>query len=259
MASDNHAHDARVGLAVLLGAAATCWALVRFGGLGGREEPVYAETYFDRSVSGLSVGSPVAFRGVQIGKVAAIDFVGNRYSVIGDDNQRVYVLMAFERKRLRAFEDEGVPVDRALAHLVTVGLRATVTASGVTGLSRIECDLHPDQAPEPALAWTPLTTYVPSRASLLDGFSDAATKVMNQINGMDLRSVWSNASDAVSHVCEAALSVRTMLETHKAEIGRMVGDAAEATAALAAFAEEIRRNPSAVVRERREERLDETR
>ena len=44
------------------------------------EEPMYIETYMDESVAGLNIGSPITYRGVDIGRVEGISFVSSRYS-----------------------------------------------------------------------------------------------------------------------------------------------------------------------------------
>ena len=260
MASDNRAHYSKIGFAVLIAAAATVATLIWLGGLGEGEDPLYLETYYERSVSGLSVGSPVNFRGVTIGKVAVIDFVGNHYDVVGKDNSRIYIKLAIDRKALGMAEDEGYDPESLLAKLVeVVGLRATVTASGITGLSRIECDYFPDAPPPQKLSWTPRSVYIPPKMSLLEDFSSAATRVMNQINAMDFAAVWSNISVTVEQVSESTRSARTMLDAHRSEIGEIVDSAAEAVSSLKDFAAELKRNPSALVRDRRVEPLDETR
>ena len=74
--ASNHASYAKIGLTVMLGVAAIIGALVYLGGAWGSDDRVYAETYTDRSVSGLSVGSAVNFRGVKLGEVKEITFVG---------------------------------------------------------------------------------------------------------------------------------------------------------------------------------------
>ena len=148
MASEGKTSYTKIGFIVVAGIVAVAGSLFYFGGVRGSGDLVYAETYFDRSVSGLSVGSAVNFRGVKIGEVKEISFVGNKYNVRGDDNLRVYIKMGFPRSRLTAYDDEGVGADEALGYMVeSVGIRATVSASGVTGLSRIELDAAPDRDP----------------------------------------------------------------------------------------------------------------
>ena len=259
MASDNHAHYSKIGFAVLIAAAATVVTLIWLGGLGEGDDPLYAETYYEKSVSGLSVGSPVNFRGVTIGKVAAIDFVGNHYNVVGKDNSRIYIKLALDRKALGIAEDEGYTPERLLNKLVDVaGLRATVTASGITGLSRIECDYFHD-APPPPISWTPRGPYIPSKVSLLEDFSSAATRVMNQINTMDFAAVWSNITATTEHLSESVKSARLLLDAHKSEMGQIVDDLSDTTSSLRDLARDLKRNPSTLIRGRRVEPLDETR
>ena len=260
MASDNHAHYSKIGIAVLLAVAATVATLIWLGGLGEGEDPIYAETYYEKSVSGLSVGSPVNFRGVTIGKVAAIGFVGNYYNVVGQDNSRIYIKLAFDRRTLSGAEDKGYEAESLLGKLVNEsGLRATVTASGITGLSRIECDFFPDAPPPPPIAWTPKTPYIPAKVSLLEDFSSAATRVMNQINAMDFTSVWSNIDATVEHVMESSRQVHMLLDERRAEVGRLVEGAAETVDSLKELTAELKRNPSLLIRERRAEPIEETR
>ena len=260
MASDNHAHYSKIGFVVLIAVAATVATLIWLGGLGEGDDPLYVETYYERSVSGLSVGSPVNFRGVTIGKVAVIDFVGNHYDVVGKDNSRIYIKMAFDRKALGVAEDEGYNAESLLAKLVDeVGLRATVTSSGITGLSRIECDYFPDAPPPQKLSWTPRSVYIPPKVSLLEDFSSSATRVMNQINTMDFAGVWSNITATTEHLSESVRSLRTLLDENRGEIGRILDNTSEAVDSIKELSADLRRNPSALIRERRVEPLEETR
>ena len=147
--------------------------------------------------------------------------------------------------------------DRA-EEFVAKGLRATVTASGVTGLSRIELDLQRNRPPAPKVAWTPRHTYIPSYPSLLDNFSDSATKVMNEINRMDIASVWSNVSAAVDSAAHAAEGIRTVVDAARSSVDSVVGSVAEAAESLRDVTMELKRNPSLLIREREAAPLEET-
>ena len=249
-----------VKIAILLGACLFGFgaAFVYFGDFGGKEDMVYAETYYDSSVSGLSVGSPVNLRGVRIGEVAAIDFVGNHYAVRDGANHLVYVKMAFPRRNLCSHEDEGVAADRLLAHLVeSQALRATVSASGITGESHIELDIG-SQVSAKEIAWIPETTYIPPAVSLMDNFAISAAKVMNQINKMDVTSVWSNMNVSVQALAKTTENVQTMMETRQADVEKIAGDISEAVTAIRELATEVRERPSLLFNDRPRDPLPET-
>ena len=258
MASEGKTSYTKIGFIVVAGIVAVAGSLFYFGGVRGNGDLVYAETCFDRSVSGLSVGSAVNFRGVKIGEVKEISFVGNKYNVRGDDNLRVYIKMGFPRSRMTPYEDEGIGADEVIGYMVdTVGLRATVSASGVTGLSRIELDAAPDfLAIQPS--WTPEYAYIPPKPSFIDNFSDSATRVMDQINRMDIAGVWSNVSASVESLARLVDGTKAMLESGRADADRIFGNISEAAASVRGLFDQLKDNPSLLVRERREERLPET-
>ena len=258
MASEGKTSYTKIGFIVVAGIVAVAGSLFYFGGVRGNGDLVYAETCFDRSVSGLSIGSAVNFRGVKIGEVKEISFVGNKYNVRGDDNLRVYIKMGFPRSRLTAYEDEGVGADEALGYMVeSVGIRATVSASGVTGLSRIELDAAPD-FPAIQPSWTPEYAYIPPKPSFIDSFSDSATRVMDQINRMDIASVWSNVSASVESLARLSDGVKSTLESSRSDAERIIGNLSGTAAAVRDLVERLRENPSLLIREHEEERLPET-
>ena len=259
MASEGKTSYTKIGFIVVAGIVAVAGSLFYFGGVRGNGDLVYAETCFDRSVSGLSVGSAVNFRGVRIGEVKEISFVGNKYHVRGDDNLRVYIKMGFPRSRLTAYEDEGVSADEALGYMVeSVGIRATVSASGVTGLSRIELDAAPD-FPAIQPSWTPEYADIPPKPSFIDNFSDSATRVMDQINRMDIAGVWSNVSASVESLARLSDGVKSTLESSRSDAERIIGNLSGTAAAVRDLVERLRENPSLLIREHEEQRLPETR
>ena len=261
MASENHASYTRIGLTVVIGVAAIVAALVYLGGMRGRGSEVFAETYYDKPVSGLSVGSVVNFRGVKIGEVREISFVGNKYDIEGLDNSRIYILMALDGCLL---DDDGVSEEEfkmwARESVDGRGLRVSVVSSGITGLSRVEIDYHRLENLDPVspISWKPNHAYIPAKISLFDNFSVAATKVMNQINRMDFNAAWSNITAAVESLARATEGAKTMLETRQGDIDRLIDDLTETSASVKQLATEIRRNPSLLIRERVPRRLEET-
>ena len=261
MARDNHASYTRIGLTVVVGVVAIVATLIYIGGIRGESNVVYAETYYDKPVSGLSVGSVVNFRGVKIGEVKEVTFVGDVYDVEGVTSSRIYILMALQCGIMSQENDEPEEAEAVIRQMIDkAGLRASVTTSGITGLSRIECDYYnPENLdPVPPITWTPNHVYIPAKISLLDSFSVAATKVMNQINRMDLNAAWSNLNSAVESLSRTTEGAKNMLESRQGDIDMMIDDFSATSAALRDFAGEVRQNPSLLIRERKVRRLEET-
>ena len=263
MASDNHASYTRIGLTVVIGVVAIVASLIYIGGMRGEANVVYAETYYDKPVSGLSVGSVVNFRGVKIGEVKEISFVGDEYDVEGVANSRIYILMALQCGIMDPENETPAEAEAIIRQMVEkVGLRATVTTSGITGLSRIECDYHDrddsDTMDVPPITWTPKHVYIPAKISLLDNFSVAATKVMNQINRMDLSAAWSNLNSAVESLARATEGAKNMLDARQGDLDLIIDDFSATSASLRDLAIEVKRNPSLLIRESKAQRLEET-
>lgn len=261
MASDTQVSYGKIGLTVFIGVCAIVATLIYIGGVRGRGDEIMVETYYDKPVSGLSVGSPVNFRGVKVGEIREISFVGNKYKVAGADNSRIYILMAISQERLGGGEREGDDVVAILRMCVDkLGLRASVTSSGITGLSRIECDYNigVDLPDPPIISWTPRNLYIPAKTSLMDNFSDAATKVMNQINRMDFNAAWSNLNASVLSLSRVMNIVQTTVEARQGDVDRFVDDLEATTSSLRELLAELRQNPSLLIRERKLRPLAET-
>jgi len=68
-----------IGIFVLAGCCLTVFLVVAFGGKKLFVSEVKYKVFFDKSVKGLSIGSPVMFRGVRIGQVSDIALSYQRY------------------------------------------------------------------------------------------------------------------------------------------------------------------------------------
>jgi len=260
MASDHHASYAKIGLTVALGVIAIVATLIYLGGLRGHGDVVLVETYYDKPVTGLSVGSAVNFRGVKIGEVREIALLGNKYSVDDQNMTRIYVLMAFKGHMISP-ESELTTLESTLRRLVSQrGLRATVTINGITGLSRVELDYNSGEEfrDVPPIPWTPKHICIPPKDSLMDSFAVAATKVMNQINKMDFNTFWSNLNSSVAHVSQCAETANVMIQTRQADVERIAENLLTTSTALHELICELRQNPSALVRGVERPALEET-
>jgi paraquat-inducible protein B len=132
-------HTVAIG-AFVLGAiliAIATMLLLMGSGFGTKETVVMV---FDGSVKGLSVGAPLALRGVKVGEVTDIDLV-----LDSDTASATMIVEAnFNKNNIRQEGDTDVNLTE---ELIKSGLRAQLnTQSLLTGLLYIELDFHPKTA-----------------------------------------------------------------------------------------------------------------
>ena len=248
---------AKLGFTILLGLAGALCTLVYLGGWSGEDGWVLAETCYDSPVSGLSVGSEVNFRGVKVGEVKSISFVGVDYPEAEEkDRQKIRIVMAFYPNRIVAKPDETHAA--RLKHLVARGMRATVAANGITGLAKVELNMPKYETPETKLSWTSEYVYIPPAPSLIENFSASAVKLMNHLNKMDLARVASNITEMVESAARTANNIDSLVESSSPRISSALSDLESAARSIAVLAEELKDEPSLVIRGRSYEPLPET-
>ena len=261
MSAENHANYAKIGLAVMLGVVATAVTLVYIAGVRNDADTMIVETYSDSSVNGLSVGSVVNFRGVKVGEVRRIDFIGNVYwNSAYEDWHKVYIEMALDARLLGC--DAGSPESLAQMRQAVEErrgkLRAVVTSTGITGISRVELDFNGREEDMLPMSWKPEHPFIHPAPSLFDSFSVAATKAMNQLQRMDFGPVWSNVQVIAESLSHLAQDSREIIESRHDDIDGIIANANSISESLKDLSERLRDNPSLLLRENDPEPLPET-
>jgi phospholipid/cholesterol/gamma-HCH transport system substrate-binding protein len=177
------ASQLRIGIFVLLGVAILLGALFLFG-IRSAFQPTYtAETYVPGDVQGLSVGSVVKLRGVEVGKVTQIGFSWNLYDTL----QPAVVVVRFQVKQKISPEMFRKDFDEALATVVNNGLRAIVQLQGITGTSVLALEtLDPKKYPPMTFPWKPEYPYIPSAPSQIGQIVAALEKTMSHLEKFDV-------------------------------------------------------------------------
>ncbi len=99
--------------------------------------------YFSESIKGLDVGSPVVFKGVNIGKVVKIDLITNA----NDTSFSIPVFVTFNRQNFNPSMPQETRRE-ILQQLVAKGLRARLnTQNYLTGQLMIELEMLPADTP----------------------------------------------------------------------------------------------------------------
>jgi paraquat-inducible protein B len=147
------------------------------------------ETYIEGSAQGLTVGAPVKFRGVQIGRVDKIGFAGATYKqpMTNDDPMaaatRSYVMIEFSihPDMLSHSSVNEAQFPSFVFKEVERGLRARLATVGITGNAYLDLDYYPPTIPTLALSWSPRTIYIPSTPAQITRIIDSAESILNQV------------------------------------------------------------------------------
>jgi hypothetical protein len=200
----------KLGLFVLVGIGVSIGALFWLGAQRFRRDSFPAIAYFDESVQGLDVGSPVKFRGVTLGTVANI--------TIAPDHRNVQVTSDIYIDAVRSLGlGTGVPDPKSSQPFMPENLRVQLVASGITGVRFLEVNFFdPERYPPPPLPFTPPWNYIPSAPSTLRSLEEAALEFANR-----LPTLGDQASVVLLEGRETLGSVRHLSDELQGDDGRL--------------------------------------
>jgi paraquat-inducible protein B len=165
----------KVGLFVVGVLSAGVLGLAALGARGLSRETRNLVAYFNESIEGLSVGTPVKFRGVSVGTVSDISFA--------PDMRHVQVDIAAYVDGLRGLglEDDLSLVGASL-RLEEAGIRLRILRSALTGFTYLEFDVF-DGATSPVqeLPFTKPFNYVPTLPSTLKSLEDDLSSTLREM------------------------------------------------------------------------------
>lgn len=174
----------KIGVFVVIGTILGTICLVVLGaGVIFRKE-IIVETYFDRSVQGLDVGSAVKYRGIAIGNVKAIKALPKKY-----DPSLNYVMIQV------ALFAENMPdissnPDERLAESVKKGLRFQLAPLGITGTMFLEADfLPPEKIKDLSVTWDPDTPYIPSAPNTIAAFAESIDRILRNLEKINVAGI----------------------------------------------------------------------
>lgn len=131
-----------------------------------------AVSYFDESVQGLEVGSPVKFRGVTLGSVSDI--------TVAPDHRHVQVTSAIYIDAMARLGLRLTPPTKGEEFLDSK-IRIRLANAGITGVRFLQADfVDPDRYPPPVLPFEVPWNYVPSAPSTLQSLEDSVTEILDK-------------------------------------------------------------------------------
>ncbi|HTZ19609.1 MAG TPA: MlaD family protein [Opitutaceae bacterium] len=160
-------------------------ALISFGDVNFFSRPQRFVVYFNESIHGLDLGSPVKLRGVRVGRVVDLNV---RYDAA--QNQSM-VAVACELSRNVITDRDGTNVDVSnrdvLQKLIDHGLRAQLGVVGLaTGMLFVELDFYnPHEYPPDPKAPEAKYAIVPAVPSAISEYQASLTVILSDLRKVD--------------------------------------------------------------------------
>ncbi|MDG2305791.1 MAG: MlaD family protein [Candidatus Binatia bacterium] len=183
-----------IGVFVLGAIALALGGVIIFGSGKFFEKRTRIIMYFEGSVNGLSVGSPLKFKGVPIGSVAEIRLM------VDQEENIVAIPVVAEIDDGKVATDLGTSLhlnDQNINELVQAGLRATLESQSlVTGLLFVGLDIVPDSGAA-TLHIQSQYPQIPTLPSTFEQFSATLTEVLKQVRQVDFKKLGDGITQTV--------------------------------------------------------------
>lgn len=209
----------KIGMFVIIAVTLFTLAVVILGANLIFQRKIMVESYFTESVQGLDIGSPVKFRGVQVGKVDEISLAGKYYPT---EYRHILVRMALYPDTFRVKSE--AMIGNVLKKEIDKGLRVQLAFQGVTGTAYVETDyLKPELYRPLKIDWIPEYPYIPSTSSTFTRISESLDKLLGnleEINVMGIAEGLQRSMGALTEMAEGA-NVRKIGEQAEALLREM--------------------------------------
>jgi len=236
-------HSVAIG-AFIVGALLIVTSTVVFllgSGIGASKQTVVM--VFDGSVKGLSVGAPVALRGVQIGQVTDINLILEA----GQENLIMLVEAALDDNNIQR-KGERARSGELSEDMIARGLRAQLnTQSLLTGLLYVQLDFHPDtpvqltevDSPHVQIPTIPTELQKLSRqieaidfAQVASDLRDIATGMKSVITSESFQAVPAQLQTTLGSVTDLSEELQAMLATSGPQLERLLDAAGNSADSL---------------------------
>ena len=239
-----------IGVFVLGALALAVIALVIFGSGKFFEKRITYVMYFDGSVKGLNIGSPLVFRGVKIGSVKDIELKAD----VKDFKLFIPVYVQVEPQKVTVMK--GAPGQgQYIEELIKKGLRAQLEMQSiVTGQLMINVDFFPDK-PARFVGLDPKYPEIPTISSPLDEMLKTAQelplkelfdRLLKSIQGIEKIANSPQMTASLDSLSESLKEARKILTKIDHEVGPLMTNLKEASSSIKTIADKSEGVPAAV-------------
>jgi phospholipid/cholesterol/gamma-HCH transport system substrate-binding protein len=182
-----HVNHWKLGALVVSGFVLALVTVLVLGAQSLKKDSVSYVTFFDESVQGVDLGSPVKFRGVTVGTVSAIN--------IAPDKRHVKITSDLA---LGDLDDLGLSVGKGKNRNISVppDLRIQLASQGITGVKFLQIDFFVvKDNPLPTLPFPTPPNYIPAAVSTMKNLEDAVVHAVDRLP---------EVADAIMHIAGRA-------------------------------------------------------
>ena len=171
--------------------------------------------YFDGSVRGLTPGSPVEFRGIQIGHVADVRLVYDG----SKDALQIPVVIEIEPERIGVVGEDSTDAALRLQRLVKRGLRAQLqSGSLLTGTLVVDLDFRPaGDVPFVPHVNTPYPE-IPTVAGQMEALTTSATAFLQKLQKLPLDKIGNGATEAMAALKDTLEQTKSLSQSVQKEV-----------------------------------------
>ncbi|NOX32116.1 MAG: MCE family protein [Deltaproteobacteria bacterium] len=175
----------KLGLFVIIAFGLGAAFLIIFGAGKFFKKELLAETCFNESVQGLTIGSEVKYKGIKIGTVKTITSAARVYHAKSD-----YVLVIISLEDDMSLGQTGESAKARVKNAINDGLTVRLSFKGLTGVAYLETDYSPnDHGNTLDISWSPENIYIPSRQSNMKQFGDAVNQILDNLAAINIKGI----------------------------------------------------------------------
>ncbi len=191
----------KIGLFFTLSIVLIVTAIIVWGAELLTKDKIYIETYFNRPVTGLNVGSSLEIMGVKIGQVEDVGFVSAVYDISSDPTivsrcecyVRVLCSLSAKGAKERAGDITAEQMAARVSNLMQKGLRLRLGSNILTEQAHLEgVFVDPNQFPVLDITWTPKHMYIASVPDELSILKNSATQIMGKLDKIEFQKIMDN-------------------------------------------------------------------
>jgi len=248
------ANKYKLGIFITIGIILIILGILTFGVSQFFKEKLQIYTVFTDSVEGLTIGSPVKYKGVSLGTVKNIS-ICDRGNVAVHMELWINTLESSFRSNFSSYLAGEHNRSSIVETLVDAGMRCSLQLRAITGEKYIEIGFfeNADKGETQKLDYSGSDIYyVPSVPTFLPAFMDNVSKTINVLADINFKDISENANKTLSTINRVALDIEEKLRAFQTQevsnsMINSLNQLHEMANAITLLCNNLQANPSSVI------------